>query len=59
MGLIPSEGTVLLDGQDISRLSAEARVDCGLALVPETRDLFATRTVRENLTLGAYGSTLC
>ena len=54
MGLIPSEGKVMFDGQDISRLPTEARVERGLALVPESRDLFATMTVRENLMLGAY-----
>ena len=54
MGLIPSDGSVIFDGEDISRLSTEARVARGLALVPESRDLFATMTVRENLALGAY-----
>jgi branched-chain amino acid transport system ATP-binding protein len=54
MGLIPSEGSVIFDGEDISRLPPEARVERGLALVPETRDLFATMSVRENLMLGAY-----
>ena len=54
MGLITAEGQVMFDGEDISHLSAEARVARGLALVPESRDLFATMTVRENLALGAY-----
>jgi len=54
MGLIPSEGRVMFDGRDISGLPTEARVERGLALVPESRDLFATMTVRENLMLGAY-----
>ena len=54
MGLIPSQGRVMFDGHDISHLPTEARVERGLALVPESRDLFATMTVRENLMLGAY-----
>ena len=54
MGLIPSTGQVIFDGEDISNLAPEDRVARGLALVPETRDLFPTMTVRENLLLGAY-----
>jgi branched-chain amino acid transport system ATP-binding protein len=54
MGLIPSKGQAIFEGRDISALSTEARVELGLALVPESRDLFATMTVRENLVLGAY-----
>ncbi len=54
MGLIPSGGQVLFEGEDISGLPAEARVARGLALVPETRDLFATMSVADNLRLGGY-----
>jgi branched-chain amino acid transport system ATP-binding protein len=54
MGLIPSSGRVIFAGRDISGLSTEERVELGLSLVPESRDLFATMTVRENLMLGAY-----
>ena len=54
MGLIPSTGRVIFAGRDISGLSTEARVELGLSLVPESRDLFAAMTVRENLMLGAY-----
>ena len=54
MGLTASQGAVMFDGEDISRLSPEDRVERGLALVPETRDLFPTMSVRENLLLGAY-----
>jgi branched-chain amino acid transport system ATP-binding protein len=41
-------------GQDLSRLSVEERIERGLCLVPETRELFAEMTVRDNLLLGAY-----
>ncbi len=54
MGLIPSSGAVIFDGEDISGLPPEVRVERGLALVPETRDLFPSMSVRENLLLGAY-----
>lgn len=52
-GLVPSRGKVVLDGQDISQLPAEARVAKGMALSPEGRRVFANLTVGENLRLGA------
>jgi branched-chain amino acid transport system ATP-binding protein len=50
----PIGGTVVFDGQDVSRLPAHAVARLGLALVPEGRRLFAHQTVRANLVLGAY-----
>jgi branched-chain amino acid transport system ATP-binding protein len=47
-------GVVTLDGTDITRMSAHARVECGIAHVPQGRQLFPFMTVRENLELGAY-----
>jgi branched-chain amino acid transport system ATP-binding protein len=38
----------------VGRLSVEERVEAGLVLVPEKRDLFATMKVSENLELGAF-----
>ncbi len=55
MGLIhPQQGTVSLEGQRIERFSTERRVRCGIALVPEGREFFASLTVRENLAMGAF-----
>ncbi len=52
-GLIPVRaGTVRLDGRDITAVPAHARVDHGIALVPEGRRVFAELTVDENLTVG-------
>lgn len=54
-GLIRTRaGTITLAGGRVERLTAEARVRHGLALVPEGRELFASLTVRENLTMGAF-----
>ncbi|UZF95754.1 ABC transporter ATP-binding protein [Bosea sp. NBC_00550] len=54
-GLIPAwGGTILLDGEEITRLSSADRVKRGIALVPEGRQVFGDMTVRENLRLGAY-----
>jgi branched-chain amino acid transport system ATP-binding protein len=54
MGLLPHDGTVRFDGEDITRMPAEDRVGLGISLVPEQRDLFTTMTVLENLELGAF-----
>jgi branched-chain amino acid transport system ATP-binding protein len=58
-GLVrPRRGGVLLtiDGNahDLTKLSPEAIVDLGVALVPEGRRLFSRLTVLENLMLGAF-----
>ena len=50
------EGSVALDGQEISGLPAHAVVERGVALVPEGRGVFDEMSVAENLMLGAYGS---
>ena len=54
MGMLPSGGRVIFNGQDISRLPVEARVAAGLSLVPEKRELFTTMSVAENLRLGGW-----
>ncbi len=54
-GLTPaSSGSVLIDGEDITRVPAHEIVDRGIALSPEGRHCFSRMTVRENLDLGAY-----
>lgn len=56
MGLIkPWGGSVKFDGRDVTSLSAHAKADLGLVLVPEGRQLFTDMTVYENLELGATG----
>jgi branched-chain amino acid transport system ATP-binding protein len=47
-------GRILVEGHDVTRLSAVSRVKHGMALVPEGRRLFADLTVEENLTVGGY-----
>jgi branched-chain amino acid transport system ATP-binding protein len=54
-GLTPaSSGSVVIDGEDITRVPAHEIVDRGIALSPEGRHCFPRMTVRENLDLGAY-----
>lgn len=52
--LRPNAGSIRIEGTDISRASASARLDHGVTLVPEGRRVFAPLTVRENLEMGAF-----
>jgi branched-chain amino acid transport system ATP-binding protein len=54
MGVLPARGTLDYDGKPIGLRSLEERVMLGMALVPETRALFATMSVEDNLLLGGY-----
>ena len=47
-------GSVILDKKDISKLSPQDRVREGISFVPQTRNVFADLTVRENLEIGAF-----
>lgn len=49
-----AEGSILLEGRDITAANPEQVIRAGLATVPETRDVFPDLTVAENLMLGAY-----
>jgi branched-chain amino acid transport system ATP-binding protein len=54
-GLVPARsGRILLDGQDVTKLSPEKRVAMGMGHVPQGRQVFPELTVEENLRLGAY-----
>ncbi|MBV7380015.1 ABC transporter ATP-binding protein [Maritimibacter dapengensis] len=45
-------GTICTNGQDVSGLAAHRRVSAGLGLVPQTRDIFPSLSVEENLIAG-------
>lgn len=54
-GLVkPASGSILYNGQEISKLSPDKVVARGLCHVPEGRMVFANLTVHENLRMGAY-----
>jgi branched-chain amino acid transport system ATP-binding protein len=54
MGVLPARGSIVYEGRAIGERTLEERVFEGLSLVPETRALFSTMTVEDNLRLGAY-----
>lgn len=57
MGLeAATRGTVLFDGNDITRLRTEQRVSSGIGYVPQGRQIFPTLTVEENILTGRYGA---
>ena len=58
MGLLPSKGTLRFEGEDLHEMDVEARVERGLCLVPEKRELFGELSVLDNLMLGAYARRL-
>ncbi|CAM4250307.1 ABC transporter ATP-binding protein [Kerstersia similis] len=54
MGLLPSSGYVRFDGNEDSGAQVENRVAQGMGLVPETRELFGSMSIEDNLLLGSY-----
>lgn len=55
MGLVrPWQGQIILDGEDITRLPPHKKVEKGIVLIPEGRQLFPDMTVLENLEMGAF-----
>jgi len=54
-GLVPAaEGSIQLDGVELTKVPGHKIVGMGLAQVPEGRRVFAQQTVEENLILGSY-----
>ena len=54
VGVLPSRGRIGYQGRDLGGVELEERVMQGVSLVPETRALFGTMSVEDNLLLGAY-----
>jgi branched-chain amino acid transport system ATP-binding protein len=52
--LQPTKGSVIFEGQDITKIPAHKIVSLGMAHVPEGRRVFSQLTVLENLKMGAY-----
>ena len=55
LGLLKlKSGTVKIKGEDISNLTPQDRVRKGISFVPQTKNVFAELTVKENLEIGAF-----
>ncbi len=55
LGLLKlKSGSVTLNGEDISNINPQVRVKKGISFVPQTRNVFAELTVRENLEIGGF-----
>lgn len=48
------QGSVILDGEDITKMAPQQRVGIGMGFVPQNRNVFVSLTVKENLEMGAY-----
>ncbi|MDQ3189755.1 MAG: ABC transporter ATP-binding protein [Pseudomonadota bacterium] len=55
MGLVDCTGSVKFNGRDLTQLKTHEIAHLGLGYVPESRDIFPTLTVEENLRLGVKG----
>ncbi len=49
-----SSGSIIFDGQDISKMPAHERVNLGISQAPEGRGIFPGMTVLENLEMGKF-----
>jgi len=49
-----AQGSITFNGADITRIAPHKFCQAGIAIVPESRRLFASMTVLENLELGSY-----
>ena len=49
----PTDGSIVFDGTDVTRVRPERRAMSGIIMVPEGRRLFPSLTVEENLLVGA------
>ena len=55
LGLLKlKSGSVTLNGEDISKINPQDRVKKGISFVPQTRNVFAELTVKENLEIGGF-----
>src|SRR6476469_2516435 len=50
-------GSIIFDGNDITKMKAHLRVLAGIVQAPEGRGVFPWMTVQENRDMGHYGRT--
>lgn len=52
-----TRGSIIFDGQDVTRMKPHLRVHAGIIQAPEGRGVFAGMTVMENLEMGCFART--
>jgi len=52
--LVPQEGRVIIDGEDVVGVPTHELIDRGLAYIPQHTGIFKFMSVEENLMMGAY-----
>ena len=52
--LIPSKGSILFSGEDVTTFEPNKKVEKGMAYVPQLENVFPTLTVQENLEMGGF-----
>ncbi len=52
-----ARGSIIFDGQDVTRMKPHLRVHAGIIQAPEGRGVFAGMTVMENLEMGCFART--
>jgi ABC-type branched-subunit amino acid transport system ATPase component len=56
LGAVPArDGEIVFNGERITHMPAHRRVEAGIALSPEGRQVFSSLTVKENLLAGTHG----
>jgi branched-chain amino acid transport system ATP-binding protein len=56
LGAVPARaGEIVFNGERITHMPAHRRVEAGMALSPEGRQVFPSLTVKENLLAGTHG----
>ncbi len=49
-----NQGSVVLNGEDITDMAPQERVGIGMGFVPQNQNVFVSLSVQENLEMGAY-----
>jgi ABC-type branched-subunit amino acid transport system ATPase component len=52
--LIPSAGSIVFSGEEVTTLEPNRKVERGIAYVPQLENIFPSLTIEENLEMGGY-----
>jgi ABC-type branched-subunit amino acid transport system ATPase component len=52
--LIPSAGSIVFSGEEVTTLEPNRKVERGIAYIPQLENIFPSLTIEENLEMGGY-----